>query len=307
MTGNAEPGGTVSSRVFSSLPNWPFPPAAPYPKVHQSYAVEGSPSICAGSLADLSASRVAGLRERVEKTGKDLEQWGPIGTAGPCSVPWPDDTTALSAVLGTDGRYHLLRDDNLVCGPQHKQPCSWSTRSDGTYKLHGDPIEEVEIIWDVEPAGELMAPHNVNRIERCPALSYFYQWPPYMGGKSRLARIRRALVNELGTACAICGRTGQKVDHDHCTDLVRGLLCITCNGLVDCCPHVSGCKFQRYLDDPPAAPLRIRYPGSSDTRSSRRARQAQLKDSETSKRQHPTPTRPGVTPGPGRGTADRNR
>lgn len=32
-------------RAFSSLPNWPFPHTAPYPRTHQSYTVESVPSL----------------------------------------------------------------------------------------------------------------------------------------------------------------------------------------------------------------------------------------------------------------------
>jgi hypothetical protein len=45
---------------------------------------------------------------------------------------------------------------------------------------------------------------------------------------------------------------------------VRGLLCRRCNAHIDGCLHTVGCRWATYLDHPPAAHLRLRYPSWSD-------------------------------------------
>lgn len=71
------------------------------------------------------------------------------------------------------------------------------------------------------------------------------------------------LVNALGDACSCCGVcAGRVVDHNHFTGAVRGLLCLVCNNRVDQCIHPcsSDCRYARYLNDPPAKELELKYP-----------------------------------------------
>jgi hypothetical protein len=69
------------------------------------------------------------------------------------------------------------------------------------------------------------------------------------------------LISEFGAVCHACRlRPGIFVDHDHFSGIVRGLLCVHCNTHVDECAHASGCPWADYLNDPPAARMKIRYP-----------------------------------------------
>jgi hypothetical protein len=89
-------------------------------------------------------------------------------------------------------------------------------------------------------------------------------WPAFLnptGARSRRGRLRARLVAELGPLCHACRQApALAIDHDHFTGLVRGLLCRNCNAAVDRCPHVRGCRWAEYLNNPPAAHLRLSVP-----------------------------------------------
>lgn len=83
-------------------------------------------------------------------------------------------------------------------------------------------------------------------------------------------RLYDALVENFGPLCAACGETyGRVIDHDHMSGLVRGLVCRDCNQAVERCLHAdsAACRRARYLNQPPAAPLQLRYPARHRQRS----------------------------------------
>ncbi|QVJ00369.1 hypothetical protein KGD82_16545 [Nocardiopsis eucommiae] len=83
-----------------------------------------------------------------------------------------------------------------------------------------------------------------------------------MGANKPYTRARWGFVQKLGRGCAVCGGSGVGVmDHDPFTGWVRGLLCDHCNNSIDRCPHLSGCGWADYLNDPPAWHLKADYPG----------------------------------------------
>ena len=75
-----------------------------------------------------------------------------------------------------------------------------------------------------------------------------------------MVRIVDELRSIQGLSCGACHKQlSTVIDHDHATGMVRGLLCTPCNVAVDSCPHLSGCPFAEYLNDPPA-PDGLPYP-----------------------------------------------
>jgi Recombination endonuclease VII len=193
------------------------------------------------------------------------------------------------AVPGSDGRYHLRVGDVIVCGEgqspggpvQHTDFCWWCT--DGkTYRVQEFPADGPgqlghgtrEVSWLVTFTGATKDPALVPPRERCPVYVGPDQWPRFHGGKK--GKLVVALVGALGSDCHACGDvTGSFIDHDHFTGYVRGLLCKGCNHIVDMCPHPSGCVYAGYLNDPPASPLRLKYP-MDRTLKERRKRMAAL-------------------------------
>lgn len=194
----------------------------------------------------------------------------------------PEGWASVRAVLGDDGRYHLLVNDNLECGAgsrrrssptefAHKQWCHWWT--DGTsYRVQPPPSQspptgaalsgrtaQRTARWTVTLTDTVTAPALVPRGERCPGGGML--WPPHHTTGTPMGRLRIRLVAEFGAVCQACRRMPvAAVDHDHRTGLVRGLLCGPCNTWIDTCPHLSACPWADYLNDPPAGQLNVRYP-----------------------------------------------
>jgi hypothetical protein len=209
--------------------------------------------------------------------------------ATPCEQRWvlAGEVGQQVAVLGDDGRYHLLRNGMALCGGRpraddgvdvvrHKQWCHWWT--DGSrYRIQapadargpegdlvvGQAVERVAS-WVVTLTDRVEIPGLVPVRARCvDDLNVRVRWPGYRGSNNALGRLRSRLVREFGAKCSTCRQHwGTHVDHDHFTGRVRGLLCAGCNSHVDACPHASGCPFADYLNHPPAARLDLRYPRS---------------------------------------------
>ena len=209
--------------------------------------------------------------------------------ATPCRSRWgaPVAVGQQTAVLGGDGRFHLLVNGFPSCGGKpraddpvdlirHKQWCYWWT--DGERYRVGAPAEargpdhdliggaagERVASWLVRLTDVVEVPALVPVRRRClDDMARRSPWPGYQGGDNPLGRLRARLVRRFGPLCSTCGEQwGTYVDHDHFTGVVRGLLCTGCNSHIDRCPHASGCAFADYLNQPPAARLGLRYPRS---------------------------------------------
>lgn len=223
-------------------------------------------------------------------TYEDVDDWVRERSSVPCLRrtlgTW--DTQAVRAVLGDDGRFHLVGaagvlcsggafgrvtplTDGKACGTRVRHRTSVTWVSDGTPLRAGTTLsrreygsrelrfEGAEVTWTVILMSTERLPSLTRQVERCPG--YLREWPP-PPGTSAVARIRARLVGAFGEACQACrSLPGVHVDHDHVTGLVRGLLCADCNQRVDNCPHLNGCPFATYLAAPPAADLGLAYPG----------------------------------------------
>lgn len=158
----------------------------------------------------------------------------------------------MAAVLGDDGRYHLLRGEVVLCTQigarpsnragrnggevPHRRDCRWWT--DGaTYRLYPPrslPLEQQvtspecirRVEWTVQLLDNRADPAAVPSQRRCTYSGSRSDWPPHRTERTALGRIRTALIQHGGSRCHACGlRTGVIVDHDHFTGTVRGLLC----------------------------------------------------------------------------------
>ncbi|MEV5843691.1 endonuclease domain-containing protein [Streptomyces sp. NPDC051985] len=193
----------------------------------------------------------------------------------PCSLSGvPKPSAPRMAVLGEDGRYHLMGDGRMICaknhgeqGWEHEQWCGW-TEIDGVlvdgYRA-GGTYDSVTHSWFVRAEIGGVPPGSVPPEQRCQHSSYgvFHYWPPPPAKTVPVRRMRDALVEALGPDCHLCGALpGAMVDHDHSTGMVRGLLCKLCNRTVEECPHVDGCPKAEYMSNPPAAHLALPYPPS---------------------------------------------
>ncbi|WP_441311502.1 endonuclease domain-containing protein [Crossiella sp. CA198] len=215
-----------------------------------------------------------------------------------CNWRWNRVVAGLTlAALGDDGRYHLIRDRELLCMGlgyvdsdcdrkvipgaifPHRRCFEWWT--DGThYRLRipasassGAALFDEVVRWPVQLANDTTDPTTVPPSQRCTYVGSRSDWPPFCASFDPLSTVRRRLVEVAGDRCHACGlRTGSVVDHDHFTGLVRGLLCTHCNAWIDTCPHLTGCPWAHYLNAPPAQELSLRHPHAGSDRSRARAR-----------------------------------
>lgn len=202
---------------------------------------------------------------------------------------YPAGTQHLLARRGSDGRYHLCVGERVVCGEhierrrrgeasgvvRHEQWCYWWT--DGVrYRLQppaGEPFLAHEqrpfptVRWSFRLTGDTAAPDTVPPRRRCPTHGARALWPAHLNPATTRGRLRLRLATEFGHLCHACGRIPAAViDHDHVTNLVRGLLCRNCNQRVETCPHLAGCPWADYLNAPPAAALQLPFPAGARRR-----------------------------------------
>ena len=162
--------------------------------------------------------------------------------------PWR--TRSWLVELGTDGRYHhdlrryIRRQPGRTAGCwPHRQRClvmiGPDGRSDG--RTGGQLAACHQTLayapqWQVEPVpgAPLLWAEDVPHRHRCPVDQMMW---PVLRRADRAGLIRQQLQRELGDWCALCGAAGHLViDHDHTTNLIRGLLCRDCNNHVDRTP-----------------------------------------------------------------------
>lgn len=130
----------------------------------------------------------------------------------------------------------------------------------GTEGLRYGDSDTCTVEWLVTLTDVVTDPVLVPTRHRCVHHTTRTSWPGYQGPATPEGRQRAQLVAALGRMCHACHvRPGASIDHDHLTGLVRGLLCRYCNTHIDGCPHASGCAWADYLNNPPAAHLRLRY------------------------------------------------
>ncbi|MFF0092696.1 endonuclease domain-containing protein [Streptomyces canus] len=215
-------------------------------------------------LWDYAHFGVPGIEDMVrERAGQPCRLSGVVVPASP-----------RVAVLGSDGRRHLMSDGRLICsdrasaqGWEHRQYCAWGQTPQGPVEDHrvAEAYQSIVAGWLVRLVDEGVPPESVPVEQRCGGGPYggFHYWPPPPARTSAVRRLRAALVDALGPDCHLChALPGAMVDHDYATGLVRGLLCKFCNRVVEECPHVDGCPKADYMTNPPAAHLVLRYPPS---------------------------------------------
>lgn len=225
--------------------------------------------------------RLAGM------TYAEVDAYVRDGSTRECRWRWHQQHTADTMALpGDDGRYHLVRDETVLCTglnginrechrrdtdtvPHHRH-CEWWY--DGSrYRLtppRGTTSEQLreyggsrEVDWDVRFVKTPVDPSTVPPLQRCVYVGSRSDWPPYASTDTQIGQIRQTLTEFGGHQCHACGlRIGILVDHNHLTGMVRGLLCHHCNAWIDKCPHLDGCPWADYLNDPPATNLHLRYP-----------------------------------------------
>lgn len=175
----------------------------------------------------------------------------------PCRWDWfGGDLSQTRAALGVDGRYHLRVDGRTLC--THKSPRRGQLPEPVGLQL----VEDAPVPSDLIPPGRrCLEGHTPGCM-----------WPGYSDpGGTPMQRLRARLGAVLGRACGGCRRAPAfAIDHDHRTGLVRGALCRNCNTDIEQCPHLAGCPWATYLDNPPAARLNLTFPRAAAALRARR-------------------------------------
>lgn len=144
------------------------------------------------------------------------------------------------ALLGTDDLFHLMLDRRIACGGNRLQ------RRHPRIAAMAAPVS----LFDIPREQQCRTERNT--------------WPSGTLVHSDLGLLRSNLIDAFGVGCATCRNPWAAiVDHDHQTGLVRGYLCRDCNRVIDGCPHLAGCRFADYLQQPPAARLSITHPDAT--------------------------------------------
>ncbi|WP_185149011.1 endonuclease domain-containing protein [Streptomyces sp. Ag109_O5-1] len=156
----------------------------------------------------------------------------------PCRLSGePKPSSPRVAVLGDDGRFHLMSDGKLLCAQgrteqrwEHTQICSWTETSGGLlqgYRSDGTH-ESVAHTWLAQAADEGVPSTALRPEQRCQSDNYtvtMHYWPPLPARTAPVRRMRAALVEALGPDCHLCDALpGAMVDHDYSTGMVRGPL-----------------------------------------------------------------------------------
>lgn len=249
------------------------------------------PPLPGNTLEDLPEHRREALLWRFapEDGYDEVAEYVQVKSQNPCKlhVPSRPDTRELVAVLGDDGRYHLRRDQDYTCGEhykrlypggpiRHRDKCPYWADTEGRAfgelppGVPANRWKRMPVKWAVTMTEQTLDPQRVPRWRRCVALDPSF-WPVSPAeartrGRDGRREVRRRLIDRFGTTCAACGhRAGDYIDHDHFTNVVRGLVCQYCNTWLDQCPHLSGCRWADYLNDPPAAGMKLQYPDLAKT------------------------------------------
>lgn len=159
------------------------------------------------------------------------------------------------AFLGEDGRYHLWAGGFVQCATRKHLALI------GSPVPHGGHLGfEFDEVIRVPKSPALVGAAGVANEVRCHTERARGLWPTPIGNTPH-GRLRQQLIEIFGPGCAICRqRSGSRVDHDHLTGRVRGLLCAGCNQAVEYCVHVAGCAYSEYLNCPLATGSGLMYP-----------------------------------------------
>lgn len=234
------------------------------------------PSFNPNNLDDLSIHRQNNLLWHLASshTRAEVAELMPEYSTRSCQVAPHRPARFTSAVLGDDGLHHLWHPDyGMVCnfleepfgGPwTHKAIFWWKHEGKPRRRTYTTQVSRYgdETEPEFVPPGEVCWLTRIEGRYHQKDRQYPLMWPEWIGEGKPYQRSRWKFVEILGRGCAVCGGSGVGfMDHDPFTGWVRGMLYGDCNTRIDKCPHLNGCRFADYLNDPPAWKLKADYPG----------------------------------------------